>query len=291
MSDYKDHDKDIDDHTGIETTGHEWDGIKELNNPLPRWWLWLWLICCIWGFAYQIAMPAWPLVSDYTKGMLGYSQRDLVRDEIAQARAERNEAAGELLTASLQDIKTNPDLFEFALAGGKAAFGDNCAGCHGTGASGAKGYPNLNDDDWLWGGSLDEIHETISVGVRGVHEDTRLSEMPAFLRDEILSKEEVNALTMRVMAYNDSSIAVTDETKELFQDNCASCHGEDGAGGRDFGAPNLTDAIWLYGKDAATIRNTISFSRAGVMPTWDGRLDAVTIKSLAVYVHTLGGGE
>lgn len=277
--------------TDTYTTGHEWDGIKELNTPLPRWWLWTFIACTVWAIGYWILMPAWPMLTDYTKGYLGYSQRDTVMAEVKAAQDARRENAGMLLTADLKTIEDTPAMLEFAMAGGKAAFGDNCAGCHGTGASGAKGYPNLNDDDWLWGGTLDQIHETITVGIRGVHDDTRLSDMPAFLSDEILDKDQIGNVATYVASLSDSSLTAPEGSREIFMENCAACHGEDGKGSHDFGAPNLADAIWLYGADHETIVETISFSRKGVMPTWAGRLDPVTIKSLAVYIHTLGGGE
>ena len=273
------------------TTGHEWDGIKELNTPLPRWWLWTLYASIVWAIGYWILMPAWPLVSEHTKGMLGYSQRDTVNSELAAAQDSRKIFSEKLLAADLATIENTPDLLEFAMAGGKAAFGDNCAGCHGSGAAGAKGYPNLNDDDWLWGGSLDEIHETISVGIRGVHEDTRLSDMPAFLTDEMLEKDQIKDVATYVMSLSNKTIAAPAGAFELFQENCAACHGEDARGNKEFGAPNLADGIWLYGADPETLIATISYSRQGVMPTWDGRLDPATIKSLAVYIHTLGGGE
>ncbi len=273
------------------TTGHEWDGIKELNTPLPRWWLWVLYATIIWSIGYWILMPAWPMLSGHTKGYLGYSQRDTVNAELQAAQNDRKVFSEKLLNADLKTIENTQDLLEFAMAGGKAAFGDNCAGCHGSGAAGAKGYPNLNDDDWLWGGTLDEIHHTITVGIRGTHDDTRLSDMPAFLSDEILDKGQIRDMATYVRSLSDKTIAAPAGTAELFQENCAACHGENAKGSRDFGAPNLTDGIWLYGSDPETLITTISYSRKGVMPTWAGRLDPATIKSLAVFVHTLGGGE
>ncbi|NOZ66557.1 MAG: cytochrome-c oxidase, cbb3-type subunit III [Alphaproteobacteria bacterium] len=273
------------------TTGHEWDGIKELNTPLPRWWLWVLYATIIWSIGYWILMPAWPMLSGHTKGYLGYSQRDTVNAELQAAQNDRKVFSEKLLNADLKTIENTQDLLEFAMAGGKAAFGDNCAGCHGSGAAGAKGYPNLNDDDWLWGGTLDEIHHTITVGIRGTHDDTRLSDMPAFLSDEILDKGQIRDMATYVRSLSDKTIAAPTGTAELFQENCAACHGENAKGSRDFGAPNLTDGIWLYGSDPETLITTISYSRKGVMPTWAGRLDPATIKSLAVFVHTLGGGE
>lgn len=273
------------------TTGHEWDGIKELDTPMPRWWLWCIYASIIWAIGYWILMPTWPLINDYTKGVLGYSHRDELNLELQAARDSRKVFSEKLLSADLETIKNTPELLEFAMASGGAVFGDNCAGCHGTGATGSKGYPNLNDDDWLWGGTLDDIHQTISYGIRGVHEDTRLSDMPAFLSDEILEKDQIADLASYVRSLSNASLVAPDGTAELFEENCAACHGESAKGNRDFGAPNLTDHIWLYGSDQETVVSTISYSRKGVMPTWVDRLDPATIKSLAVYIHSLGGGE
>jgi len=281
----------FDKHSKTYTTGHEWDGIKELNTPLPRWWLWTYIACIVWAVGYWILMPAWPLVSSYSKGVLGYSQRDAVAAELKDARNSRNVFAKKLLSSNLETIEATPKLMEFALASGRAAFGDNCAGCHGSGATGSKGYPNLNDDDWLWGGTLEDIHHTITVGVRSSDDDTRESDMPAFLADEILTKDQISDVATYVMSLSDPTIKAPAGAAEIFQDNCSVCHGENAHGNRDVGAPNLTDAIWLYGGDHKTIATTISYSRRGVMPTWGGRLDKATIRSLAVYVHALGGGE
>ncbi|MCF6216390.1 MAG: cytochrome-c oxidase, cbb3-type subunit III [Emcibacter sp.] len=277
--------------TDTYTTGHEWDGVKELDTPMPRWWLWTLYATIIWAVGYWIAMPTWPLISDYSKGVLGYSQRDVVAAQLNEAKEARKVYSEKLLSADLATIENSQDLLEFSMASGKAVFGDNCAGCHGSGASGAKGYPNLNDDDWLWGGSLDEIHETITVGIRGVHEDTRLSDMPAFLTDEFLDEGQIKDVAAYVIALSDKSVTPPAGSSEIYQENCAACHGEDATGNKDFGAPNLADSIWLFGADQQTLISTISYSRKGVMPSWAGRLDPATIKALAVYVHTLGGGE
>ncbi len=277
--------------TDTYTTGHEWDGVKELDTPMPRWWLWTLYATIIWAVGYWIAMPAWPLVNDYTKGVLGYSQRDVVAAQLNEAKEARKIYSEKLLSADLETIKNDQDLLEFSMASGKAVFGDNCAGCHGSGASGAKGYPNLNDDDWLWGGSLDEIHETITVGIRGVHDDTRISDMPAFLTDEFLDEGQIKDVAAYVTSLSDTSVAAPSGSFEIYQENCAACHSEDATGNKDFGAPNLADSIWLFGDDQQSLISTISYSRKGVMPSWAGRLDPATIKALAVYIHTLGGGE
>lgn len=288
------HNKDIDEVSGVETTGHEWDGLKELNNPLPRWWLITFYICIVWAIGYWIAMPAWPLVSDYTKGLLGSSQREQAIAAYQAATTARAEKGSGLVKASLEDIEGNQNLLEFAMANGKAAFGDNCAACHGTGATGSKGYPNLNDDDWLWGGTLEDIQTTIRHGIRSTSDDTRVGDMTAFGRDEILNKDEIRAVSnyVRTLSGQEPEAGADLEAgKTVFVDNCVACHGEDGKGMKDLGSANLTDNIWLYGGDLDTIIATVTNGRKGVMPTWQGRLDDVTIKSLAVYIHSLGGGQ
>jgi cytochrome c oxidase cbb3-type subunit 3 len=285
--------KDVDQHSGTETTGHEWDGIKELNTPLPRWWLGIFYATIVWAVGYWVVMPAWPLVNGYTHGILNHSQRADVASAVEALKASRRASEMKLSKASLAQIQNDPDLLQFAMAEGKAAFGDNCAPCHGSGAQGRKGYPNLNDDVWLWGGKLDDIQHTITVGVRSVSPDTRQSQMPAFGRDGILKDAQIDDLTELVLSFSgrSSDVKAVERGKKLFADNCASCHGEKGLGNRQLGAPNLTDREWLYGGTREDIRAQIELGRGGVMPTWGGRLSPETIKALAVYVHSLGGGE
>jgi cytochrome c oxidase cbb3-type subunit 3 len=279
--------------SGVETTGHEWDGIKELNNPLPKWWIYVLYATIIWAIGYWIAMPAWLTISGYTKGVLGYSQRDRVATSIAEAQAGQAELRQAIAESDPAAIIDDSGLLEFALAGGASAFGDNCAPCHGRGAEGAIGYPNLNDDVWIWGGTPEDIHVTLKVGIRAGHEETRESEMPAFGRDQILSRAEINDVAEYVLSLSGAGEDATAAERGtlLFADNCAACHGEAGEGDQSLGAPNLADAIWLYGGDKASVVASISNSRAGVMPYWEGRLDDVTIKQLVVYVHSLGGGQ
>ena len=284
----------VDSVSGTEITGHEWDGIAELNTPLPRWWLWMFYATIAWSVVYWVLMPAWPLVSSYTRGALGYSQRESVLQEIEAAKAARAELGLALADASLEEIRGNPQLLEFALANGKAAFGDNCAPCHGSGATGSTGYPNLQDDDWLWGGTLNDIHRTIRFGARTGHPDTHQSEMLAFGRDGILKKDEIRTVANYVLSLSgkafDPKLSL-EQGSAIFAQNCAACHGADAKGNPETGAPNLTDAVWLYGGLPEQVIATITNGRKGVMPTWEGRLDPVTIKSLAVYVHSLGGGK
>lgn len=278
----------------VQTTGHEWDGIRELDNPLPGWWRWIFYGCIVWSIGYWIAMPAWPTVSGYTKGLLGYSSRAELDRELVAARGAFSGLRDQIQAASLENIRKNPALMEYALAGGRSAFSVNCAQCHGSGASGAVGYPNLNDDEWLWGGKLDQIAFTIRHGVRnGQDEEARSSQMPAFLKDGILQRQDVNDVTEYVLQLSkkDHDKAAAARGATIFKDNCASCHGAAGQGNIEFGAPALNNDIWLYGGDRNTIRATVANARRGVMPAWGKILDDITVKQLTVYVHSLGGGQ
>jgi cytochrome c oxidase cbb3-type subunit III len=285
---------DIDKVTGTATTGHEWDGIKELNTPLPRWWIITFYACIVWAVGYWIVYPAWPLVSGYTSGVLHYSSRADVAVELANLEKIRGAKMVTLGAASLADIERDPALLALARARGKAVFGDNCAPCHGSGAAGAKGYPNLNDDDWLWGGSLDQIMQTIEFGARSGHGKTHESAMLAFGKEGILKSAEIVTVANYVRSLSGLPTSQGYDPvagRKIFADNCVSCHGDAGKGNQEVGAPNLTDKIWLYGSDEATITETITNGRSGVMPAWTGRLDPSTIKAMAVYVHSLGGGQ
>lgn len=285
--------REVDVVTGIETTGHEWDGIKELNKPLPRWWVWTFYATIIWSIGYWIVYPAFPTLTSYTKGMLGYSQRSTVADEVKAARAAQGTLRDKLAATPLGEIRRDPDLLRFAMAGGGAAFQTNCAPCHGRGAQGFAGYPNLNDDDWIWGGSIEDIHKTISNGIRSDHKETRTVQMPRYGLDKLLEEAQIVDAAEYVLSLSGKSTdaAAAGRGAKVFADQCASCHGTDGKGKLDQGAPNLTDGIWLYGGSRQAVIESIRTGRGGVMPAWVGRLDPVTIKALAVYVHSLGGGK
>lgn len=293
-----DHDPEIDDYTGVETTGHSWDGIKELNKPLPRWWLYIFYATIVWAIAYMILMPAIPALPGTgmtnTLGVRGHSDRAQVAVEISEHNSERAAAAAGLLTASLPEIENDLNLQQFALAMGESAFGDNCATCHGAGGRGAKGYPMLADDIWLWDGTLAGIETTLRHGIRHYEDvDTRQSAMPAFGRTGLLTQKEIDDLVQFVLS---RSGRATDQTAvaratPMFAQQCSSCHGIDAKGNRSIGAPNLTDDEWLFGGEPRDIQQTIYAARNAHMPAWQGRLDDVTIKALAVYVHSLGGGE
>ena len=275
-----------------ETTGHSWDGIEEFNNPLPRWWLWTFYACIIWGVAYTIAYPAWPLLKEATPGILGFSTRAEVAADIAAVEAANADIEARLAAADLTAISDDPALSSYATNAGAAVFRTWCAQCHGSGAAGAKGYPNLLDDDWLWGGSIEDIHTTISHGIRNETDlDARWSQMPAF--GEILAPEEITSVVqyVRSISGQDHDAGLAGQGQQVFMDNCAACHGDDGTGDRFQGAPNLTDAIWLYGGDVETLTATVTNARFGVMPSWADRLSAAEIAAVASYVHQLGGGE
>jgi len=285
--------KEVDEVSGTQTTGHEWDGIKELDTPMPRWWLGILYATIVWAIGYWIVYPAWPGITSYTHGMLDHSQRDEVTANVAALKAARAGREQVLAKASLADIQKDPDLLQFAMAEGKAAFGDNCVPCHGAGGQGARGYPNLNDDVWLWGGKLTDIEHTITVGVRSTSADTRESQMPAFGRDGVLKPQQINDLVEYVvhLSGRPADASAVRRAAPLFADNCASCHGAAGKGNRTFGAPNLTDNEWEYGSGREDIQDQIWNGHGGVMPTWSGRLSPAEIRALAIYVHNLGGGE
>lgn len=280
--------------TGVDTTGHEWDGIKELDNPLPRWWLWIFYGTIIWAIGYCIYYPAVPLINSATEGMLGYSSRAELHQEIAAVEEGRADLMAQIDATNVEDIAKNETLRRFAISGGASAFKVYCSQCHGSGAAGSPGYPNLNDDVWLWGGSIEAIHLTITHGVRYAgDDDTRFSEMPAFGADAILSAGDIQATANYVgqLAGLEHDVALAQAGAAVYADNCESCHAPDGTGMRDLGAPNLTDAVWLYGDNVSEIATQISRPQHGVMPAWGDRLGDVTVKQLAVFVHSLGGGE
>ena len=276
------------------TTGHSWDGIEEFDNPMPRWWLWTFYLTIIWGIGYTIAYPAWPLVNSATAGIMGWSTRGDVAAEIAAVNEANAPMNAKLEGTELTAISADPELASYAVSSGAAVFKTWCAQCHGSGAAGAKGYPNLLDDDWLWGGSVEDIHATVSHGIRYEDsDDARYSEMPAFGRDELLEKEEIDQVVNFVMSLSGEpqDASKVEAGAVVFEDNCSSCHMEDGTGDRSQGAPNLADAIWLFGGDYASLSETVTNSRYGVMPAWTSRLSEAQIRAVSAYVHQLGGGE
>jgi len=280
----------------VPTTGHVWDGIQEYDNPMPRWWLWVLYLTIIWGIGYTIAYPAWPLISGHTQGVIGSNQRADVEADIKRFDDANAPIKAKLVAADLASIPANVELKTFAVSAGASLFKNNCAQCHGSGAAGVqgKGYPNLLDNDWLWGGDMTAIHTTVTHGIRNTtDEDARLSQMPAFGVDGILDKPQIEQVVQYVLQISgqDHDTGLATAGAAVFAENCVACHGEDGKGMRDFGAPNLTDAIWLYGGDVATLTETVTKARYGVMPAWTGKLSEDEIRAVATYVHSLGGGE
>ena len=289
--------REIDEATGTETTGHEWDGIKELNTPLPRWWLYIFYATIVVSAVYWVLMPAWPLVNGYTTGVLGFSDRANVRAELESLEHARRPMFERLAAASAREIAADPELQSFARAAGQAVFGDNCATCHGAGGAGAPGYPVLADDVWIWGGTLADIEHTLRVGVRDRHPDTRFSLMPAYGRDGLLTPGQIGDVTEYAISISrarerlEPDMGAAARGAIVYQEQCALCHGASGAGDRSVGAPSLNDDLWLYGGSRAEIRRQVELGRGGVMPSWEQRFDAGTLRALAYYVHELGGGE
>lgn len=282
----------IDEVSGTPTTGHEWDGIKELDTPMPRWWLWTFYATILFAVVWWVLFPSWPTLSTHWKGAMPTTARLELEADLTVREAERAQWVEKFSAMSTQEIAQDNELLNYAMAGGKVVFADNCAPCHGSQGSGAPTYPVLADDDWLWGGSIEEIETTIRYGIRSTHEDARLSEMPVF-GDDYLEKDQIRDVSEYVLSMSgrDEDKAATARGAEIFANECAACHGEQGEGSRDFGAPRLSDGIWLYGGERQDIINQVTAPQHGVMPTWQARLDDVSIKQVAIYVHSLGGGE
>jgi len=294
MSDNPETHSDIDEVSGVRTTGHEWDGIRELDNPMPRWWLWTFYATIVFSIGYVIYYPSIPLLNDSTRGLSGQTNRLQLKRDMEQVENARRDKIALLSSMNMEDIRKNPELARFASAGGASLFKVYCSQCHGSGAQGAPGYPNLNDDDWLWGGDLKAIYHTIKHGVRNTDsDDARISQMPAFGADDILEKPQINAVTEYVLKLSGRKHddAEAEKGREIFTENCTSCHGDKGRGNRELGAPNLSDAISLYGTTRETIRTQIHRPLHGAMPAWGDRLREANVKQLAIYVHSLGGGE
>ena len=280
----------------VKTTGHSWDGIEEYDNPMPRWWVWTFYACIIWGLGYSIVYPSWPLISHSYRGLTNWSARTEVAEDIAKQSAFNATIQDKLVQTELTEIGNDPELAGFAQNAGRSIFINNCAQCHGAGAAGVQnlGYPNLLDDDWLWGGDIESIHTTVTHGIRNTtDEEARFSQMPAFGRDGMLDNEQIGQVVEYVLMLSgqdhDMDKATLGET--IFMDNCSGCHGETGDGDRDQGAPKLNDAVWLYGGTREDITETVTNARFGVMPNWSPRLSEADIRAVAFYVHGLGGGE
>ncbi len=283
--------------SGRDTTGHEWDGVKELDTPLPRWWVYIFYATIAAAVIYWVLMPAWPIGNSYTPGLLHFSDRRNVAADVAELQRARAPMYQRLAQATPADIERDPQLQQFARAAGESAFGDHCRTCHGAGGGGQPGYPNLTDDVWLWGGSLSDIEQTIRVGIRANNTNTRMSMMPAFGRLQMLTPAQISDTAEYVISLGPAArrlhpdAAAAARGAAIYSVQCVACHGASGAGDRSMGAPSLRDDVWLYGGSREEIRKQIDLGRGGVMPTWQHTLDPGTIRALAFYVHELGGGE
>lgn len=278
----------------VPSTGHEWDGITEYDNPMPRWWLWTFYVTIVWAIGYVIAYPAIPLITGATSGLLQTNTRKQVAAEIERFDEANAPIQNRLASVELTEIPNDPELVSYAGNAGAAVFRTWCAQCHGSGAAGAKGYPNLLDNDWLWGGSLEDIYLTIQHGIRDPHDDdTRYSEMPRFGTDGLLDRTQIDQVVNYVLSLSDlpHDGARAAAGAEVYMDNCSACHMDDGTGDRSQGAPNLADAVWLYGDDPESLTRIISEGPFGVMPAWQTRLEEADIRAVSAYVHGLGGGE
>ena len=279
--------------TGRDTTGHEWDGVKELNTPLPKWWLYTFLACVVFALGQMLLFPSVPYGAGYFHGLLGYSQRKSVDKAVADVAALRNESLSAIQKASFTQIQGDPKLMATAMTAGRVAFAENCQPCHGAGGGGRVGYPALAAGAWIWGGKLDDIQTTLTHGIRSGDPDARDSQMPKFGVDGLLKPEQINQVADYVMTLYGTPQPNVDVSagKALFAENCAACHGDAGQGKREVGAPRLASKVHLNGSTKAAVVAQINNPRMGVMPAWNTRLNEATIKSLALYVHAFGGGE
>ncbi|WDR06293.1 cytochrome-c oxidase, cbb3-type subunit III [Devosia rhodophyticola] len=279
--------------SGHMTTGHEWNGIKELNTPVPRV-VYIFLISAtIFSVTWTILMPSWPGINDYFRGLLGADQQAEVRQSVAEGVAERSSWTDAIVDEDFTTIRADPSLMQTVRETGKMLFAENCAACHGAEGLGNPGFPNIIQAPTMWGDDPATIMETIRVGINSAHDETRYGQMLAFGRDQMLPLSDVDRVVTYVQTLSDPAIATADNAEDIgegatiFADNCAACHGETGTGMQETGAPNLTDQYWIYGGDRSSIRHTVYYGRQGLMPTWEGRLTPAYIKLLALYVADL----
>jgi cytochrome c oxidase cbb3-type subunit 3 len=277
--------------TGTDTTGHEWDGLKELNTPLPKWWLYVFYATIAFSVLWMIIYPSLPIYG--VRGTSGWVAREALAPVLAEQRARQEPMLARIRAATPAQVAADPELRAFALAGGRVAFANNCAGCHGAGGQGATGgFPSLADDEWIWGGSYDAIAQTITHGIRNAEDDkARASVMPAYAA--MLTPAQIGDVAEYVLSLSNRSTdeASAERGKATYAQQCVACHMPNGRGNPLLGAPNLTDQVWLYGGDKASVARQIAHPRMGVMPGWGTRLDPATITMLTVFVHALGGGQ
>lgn len=280
--------------SGQHTTGHEWDGLQELDTPMPKWWVYVFLATIVFAVVYCVLYPSIPLGKTYFHGILGYSTRAEAMAGVKEMQAKHGEAMAKIDKTPIADIQKDPHLLETALEAGKITFANNCQPCHGPGGEGRPGFPPLNTDFWLWGGTLNDIQKIVTHGIRSSDPDALQSQMPNFGTDGILQPQQIQQVAdyVSVALFGNKEANVdTAPGQKIFADNCAVCHGDKGQGNRDVGAPPLASKVHLYGGDRDMVVAQVTHPRHGVMPNWNARLDAATIKSVALYVHSLGGGE
>ncbi len=280
--------------TGTETTGHEWDGIRELNTPLPKWWVYVWLASIVWGIGYMVAYPSVPYGSGYFHGLLGYSSRSHVAHEVAEVDAKRDIYMKKIAAEPFSAIEKDPRLMQVAEIAGASTFANNCQPCHGQGGEGRIGYPALAAGAWIWGGTLDAIQRTVTYGIRSGDPKARDSQMPPFGKSGMLKPEQIQQVASFVWSNFYGHPTKGEDIApgaKIFAANCAVCHGPEGQGNPAFGAPRLASHVHLYGDFRAAIVRQVTDPRMGVMPNWNQRLDPATIKAVTIYVHDLGGGQ
>jgi cytochrome c oxidase cbb3-type subunit III len=287
-------DPERDPHSPLRHTLPTFDGIRELDSSPPRVWTYIYLLTFFAAIWIWVAYPAWPWFGGYTRGILGWSSRAELGQAVARAEANAPSVAARFAQASWEEIEADPALRAYGAAAGRGAFGQQCAPCHGQDGRGAVGFPSLADRDWLWGGSPEAIEHTLRVGIRWPGSDeTRGGLMPGFGAQRMLERPQVLAMVelVRALSGQEHDAAAAERARPIFAEQCASCHGEDGRGNDEMGAPNLTDGVWLYGSDRAAIYNTLWNGRAGVMPAFGGRLPDDMIRKLVLHVRGLGGAE
>ena len=306
--------------SAVQTTGHAWDGdLQEYNNPLPRWWLWSFYGTVVFAILYWFVYPSWPVGNTWIKGFgtVDYAITDkasgkqeeresrwntralLLQDLGAAANDEqRKEMLAKVEAASHEQMVKDPKMMEFVRSVGKGLFGDNCAACHGRGGQGVIGmYPNLTDDDWLWGGSMEQIHQTLMQGRNGF--------MPAF--EKVLKPDQLSDVAEYVLSLSEEAPKneASERGKEIFQGQiggCYYCHGANAKGLPSQGSANLTDKIWTLAdvrpqnslqqnKEAIEAFVSKGVNNSRIMPAWKGRLSPIDIKLLTVYVHQLSGAK
>lgn len=290
------HEPERDPVTGRKTTGHEWNGIKELDTPIPRVVLFFLAATTLFSIVWWVLMPAWPLGVTYTRGLLGLDQRDVVTREVQDAAALRSVWTDRLAAGDFNAIAADPDMMTYVRETGSTLFVDNCAVCHGVEGKGGPGYPNLAARAWLWGGDPATLAETIRVGINAQHPETRVSEMLAFGEMGMLTRDQSLAVAGYVRSLSGLKPEFVDSAAlasggQIFAEQCAACHGADGKGQASVGAPNLTDSQWIYGGGTQSIVDTIHSGRKGQMPAWEGRLTPAEINMMVAYVLDLGERE